>query len=324
MKITNWRRKLAATLLGCGLISPAQALAAELDTNLVVNPGFENVDTNIISAYFGAPLILDWQPSTFSGYAYSHDYNTTGVPNFSNGSLPSGGLWYFTPGNQFHETYTIADAIFQDIDVSGGDTGAVIADGAKFSLSAFFSTYADQADRGFVRAEFFNGQTSLGMAEVSTPLGTVLQDWTQFSTTGAIPLGTQRVRMYSWGEIFVGSTGSADGYTDNIDFRILPGLASDFDNDGDSDGADFLRWQRGVGTTGAAATKNVGNANADNIVDGADLDWWEAEYGLGGSAVASIGAVPEPASIVLVGVGLATLGASARRRSTPSPQFGSA
>jgi hypothetical protein len=57
--------------------------------------------------------------------------------------------------------------------------------------------------------------------------------------------------------------------------------SGDFDGDGDRDGNDFLIWQRGVGLTGAAATRAKGNADNDGDVDGADLGVWRSQYGSG-------------------------------------------
>jgi len=55
--------------------------------------------------------------------------------------------------------------------------------------------------------------------------------------------------------------------------EFLPPSA-DFDTDGDTDGADFLAWQRGYGTT-SNATKAQGDADNDGDVDGDDLRVWE-------------------------------------------------
>ena len=56
-----------------------------------------------------------------------------------------------------------------------------------------------------------------------------------------------------------------------IEFTSTPG---DFDADGDTDGADFLNWQRGFGTT----------YDADDLTD------WEDNFGASGSSVASMAA----------------------------------
>ncbi|QDS98479.1 family 16 glycosylhydrolase [Adhaeretor mobilis] len=55
-------------------------------------------------------------------------------------------------------------------------------------------------------------------------------------------------------------------------------VTGDFDNDGDVDGADFLEWQRSIGTPTA-------------------LSAWQAEYGDGGPSVASAANVPEPSTL---------------------------
>jgi hypothetical protein len=74
---------------------------------------------------------------------------------------------------------------------------------------------------------------------------------------------------------------------------------ADFDEDGDVDGQDFLRWQRGLGLTGAAATLANGNANGDAAINGLDLAVWKAQFGVGG-ATGAAGAAPEPACIALM------------------------
>ncbi len=106
---------------------------------------------------------------------------------------------------------------------------------------------------------------------------------------------------------------------------------ADFNQDGDVDGRDFLVWQRGFGTIGAGATKAFGNANTDQTINAADLAIWQAEYGNTPSTLPAtstlktgfvryvtsgfITAVPEPGSVVMVGVGLA--GLLVHRGSTP-------
>jgi hypothetical protein len=56
-----------------------------------------------------------------------------------------------------------------------------------------------------------------------------------------------------------------------------PADSADFDEDGDIDGRDFLAWQRGFGSAGAA--KEDGDANNDGDVDGDDLGVWQDQYG---------------------------------------------
>lgn len=77
--------------------------------------------------------------------------------------------------------------------------------------------------------------------------------------------GADRVQL---GRIDIGSVESA----------FSPTLPSDFDQDGDVDGGDFLSWQRGFGV-GPGAPKTAGDANSDGFVDGVDLTTWQSEFG---------------------------------------------
>jgi hypothetical protein len=108
---------------------------------------------------------------------------------------------------------------------------------------------------------------------------------------------------------------------------------ADFDVDGDVDGSDFLSWQRGLGSQGAGVTVASGNANTDLTVNEADLNVWRGEFGNtpipteAGTLVRghvryvtafSVSAVPEPASVVLVGLGIASVACIGRRRNRVS------
>jgi hypothetical protein len=57
-------------------------------------------------------------------------------------------------------------------------------------------------------------------------------------------------------------------------------IRSDFDVDGDVDGADLLAWQRGLGMQAPNAQKNNGDADGDRDVDAADLAEWRADASL--------------------------------------------
>jgi hypothetical protein len=55
-----------------------------------------------------------------------------------------------------------------------------------------------------------------------------------------------------------------------------PADNADFSGDTTVDGADFLAWQRGLGSTGAS--QSAGDANSDGDVDAADLEIWRSQY----------------------------------------------
>lgn len=76
-----------------------------------------------------------------------------------------------------------------------------------------------------------------------------------------------------------------------------PVTEGDFDEDGDVDGADFLKWQQ-------------------DGLSPADLQAWELNYGMGATPpVSGISAVPEPSSMVLGLLGFALAGGLRRKRS---------
>ncbi len=122
------------------------------------------------------------------------------------------------------------------------------------------------------------------------------------------------------------NTGFLAGHT-----LLTVGTPGDFDGDRDVDGSDFLILQRGMGTLygtseleawetnyGVTPLSQPGDFNNDGGVDGSDfLAWqrgespdpfsasdlanWEAQYG---TAALTVAAVPEPTSIVLLGLGV--------------------
>jgi T5SS/PEP-CTERM-associated repeat protein len=101
-----------------------------------------------------------------------------------------------------------------------------------------------------------------------------------------------------------------DYENDAVTVSLLPSppLSGDFDLDGAVDGADFLAWQRQLGSTvdpvGAGA-----DGNADGTVDGADLSLWQQGFAGDGTAPPTVQtAVPEPSVGALVLVGLLGLG----------------
>ena len=97
--------------------------------------------------------------------------------------------------------------------------------------------------------------------------------------------------------------GNNDGNVDVADLNLFDrdyGQGSlvvpdtgDYDSDGDSDGTDFLAWQRGVGQTASLST---GDGNQDGVVNGADLQAWENAYDAGSSTAALAATVQAPPS----------------------------
>ena len=72
------------------------------------------------------------------------------------------------------------------------------------------------------------------------------------------------------------AVGAVDGSTRFHDGPV--GLLSDSDGDSDSDGFDFLAWQRGFGSS-IVASQSTGDANTSGNVDSNDLALWSSEFG---------------------------------------------
>ncbi|MEM8946825.1 MAG: hypothetical protein AAGD11_16745 [Planctomycetota bacterium] len=108
---------------------------------------------------------------------------------------------------------------------------------------------------------------------------------------------------------------------DNIVIEGITILAedADFDQDGDVDGADFLVWQRGVGTGTSLAD---GDANGDGQVDGSDLAVWQSQYANTAlMAQQAVAAVPEPTTTALM-VSALSLVLTGRRVANRHPHLG--
>ena len=82
---------------------------------------------------------------------------------------------------------------------------------------------------------------------------------------------------------------------------IFDSADPDFNDNGAVDGADFLAWQRGVGTL-VDAPPSIGDADGDGDVDADDLALFATAYGAvipAQAPLSSASAIPEPASVFL-------------------------
>lgn len=214
----KFNRKMLATAFAGGLafLGVNQAQATILNTNIVADPGFENVNAGAPGAYGALPL-LSWTDGTDTGFTYASGQYDNGGP------LAGGGQRYFTSNQSAGGDADAPGEVAQLIDVSTGASGALIATGnAQYSMSAFFSTYVADGDQGRLHLDFLNaGNASLGTTEIG-PGGNV-GTWTFLSDTGAIPVGTATIQVSVYG---VAVNSGPDGYVDNVDVRIIPEPAS--------------------------------------------------------------------------------------------------
>jgi hypothetical protein len=264
MKVTDIRRKLAASLVAGGLMMPIPTLAANLDTNLLTDPGFE--DTGSCATY--GCYLNSWNDGTGLDYTYFHNFP---VPSYANGSpLAGGGLNYFNSNFASPDGDVLGPGVVaQSVDVSTGDSATLIASGeAAIGMSGFFSSFLNDGDFGTMHLEFLDGaSSSLGSVQVSDSDTTT---WTQERTSGFMPVGTESLLVSLYGTALAGGP---DGYIDNVDVQITAA-------------ANLLMFLEVNTTTGVATLKNEtgGTINIDyyeitsagNSLDAADGTGWNS------------------------------------------------
>ncbi len=108
-------------------------------------------------------------------------------------------------------------------------------------------------------------------------------------SSGNLTLASDGSFTYTPNTGFIGSDsftyevndGTLNSNTATVDIAIVTAnLVADFDSDGDTDGADFLSWQRGFGILAPNATLADGDADSDGDVDGGDLAVWQGAFGM--------------------------------------------
>jgi hypothetical protein len=90
---------------------------------------------------------------------------------------------------------------------------------------------------------------------------------------------------------------------------------ADFNNDGVVSAADYVVWRKFNPRTGTG-TQATGDANGDTNVNDTDYNIWKSTFGSASPGAGSgSGAVPEPASVWLLGLAMiGALGRAIRRR----------
>jgi hypothetical protein len=126
-------------------------------------------------------------------------------------------------------------------------------------------------------------------------------------TVGSL-IGTFASTNFSLAPLTAGLTWNVAYANNSVVLSVTgtPTFTADFDHNGQVNGADLTTWKQSFGGAGA-------DANGDGKSDGADFLIWQRQFGSGVPATAAIGAVPEPATIALLG--LATIAMTVYGRS---------
>jgi hypothetical protein len=93
-----------------------------------------------------------------------------------------------------------------------------------------------------------------------------------------------------------------------VTLEVVAAQSADFNHDGFVDGGDLDVWQQNFGPSAGA------DANGDGVTDGADYLVWQKQLGTQMGSMQAAGAVPEPASFILLGLA-AVAGGMFRHRS---------
>jgi hypothetical protein len=120
-----------------------------------------------------------------------------------------------------------------------------------------------------------------------------------------VPYASGYSGVYGVGNVFYTD---ADFTIDNFRSESLgASLPGDFDDDGDVDGVDLAQWKDDFGVN------DDSDADLDGDTDGADFLIWQQNW-TGAPVAAAAAAVPEPATLGMVGIATAIVAAGVHRR----------
>jgi len=296
---------------GGGSAKFVQSDFAATDGAVYVNLRGEELNANNFSQTVAAT-----NSATYAAWINTTTNDVTDQSIFQGrGNAPGGGSGHGGPHFQLQSNGKLRTTMRNTEGVNTVDAPRVFINGNdttgdSYPVDTWFH-YAATYDSGTnTWAMYYNGVEILsGSGEGTGQLG----NWAGKSTVST-PVGPDQFSLGFGAAYDNGSDRNFEGNLDELYVfnRALSATeiatlalvgAGDFDNDGDVDGSDFLRWQRG---------------DSPNNGSPGDLSDWETNYGTGvgplSGLAASVGTIPEPSTAVLFSLALAGLAAGRRRR----------
>ena len=260
-----------------------------------------------------APLIQNASDiANAVGDEVTDGYGTVGIQKTGPGK------WILTGNN----TYTGATNVQAGtLLINGAQTGnglTTVSSGATFGGTGQIGGGLTMLEGSILTAAFSGGAIDplsvLGNVDL-TALGNIL------NVTGS-GVGTHTLLTYAG--TLTGTFESTPGFTvdygtgSNSMITITVGsaaLTGDYNNDGKVNAADYTVWRDNLGANGSTLGANRDPANM-GVVSIADYNSWKANFGaMAGSGSLAGAAVPEPASLGLMGMAIGGFGFVRRRRS---------
>ncbi len=285
-----WKPRNAAWLAVCALIALSAAPQAMAQ---LLNGGFE---TDAFLDQEPVPFVSDW--SGFGGFfTTSANLNPArtgvgalqlvgggafGVPGaFQTFPATPGQVWDLQGYMRTNEALP-AGATFGLLKIVFGD-GAVDLEPAAVNIGQL----GPAANPGVEALPFLNSASEVGT-------------WQFAHAQGVAPAGTIEVRLFA---LFVDENPGTVYFDDLQGGLVTVTTPGDFNGDSKVDSVDLGLW------SAAYATTDVGDADDDGDTDGNDFLIWQRNV-----TASPASAVPEPGAFVVAATGLALLAGASRRR----------